>query len=419
MALLILSLIIAATLIIFLLQPGPRYKLAKIPSQSLDSAEFAHLLEAMVDAKLRQDNSIEVLPNGENYYPAELEAIRAAQKNISLEAYIFHKGEVSKQFVDALAERARAGVEVHLTIDALGSFALSKKYFQPLIEAGGRVEWYHPLRWDTWPRINNRTHRELLIVDGTVGFIGGAGIADYWLKSIKGKARWRDTVFRVRGEAVHNLQSTFIENWLNSSGEILSGEEYFPASESHGQAKGLVVNGTPTMGGSTRSRILFQVLLGSAKKSIHITTPYFLPDRSVTDELLRAIQERHVEVKIITPGRKSDHAMTRSSSRALYGKLLKAGARIAEYQPGMLHQKVLIADGVWSVVGSTNFDNRSFGLNDEVNLAAMDTTLAQELIDLFDHDWQASHEVNYQEWKHRSVWERSIETMGWVLQRQQ
>jgi cardiolipin synthase len=160
-------------------------------------------------------------------------------------------------------------------------------------------------------------------------------------------------------------------------------------------------------------------LLGSAKKSIHITTPYFLPDRSVTDELLRAIQERHVEVKIITPGRKSDHAMTRSSSRALYGKLLKAGARIAEYQPGMLHQKVLIADGVWSVVGSTNFDNRSFGLNDEVNLAAMDTTLAQELIDLFDHDWQASHEVNYQEWKHRSVWERSIETMGWVLQRQQ
>jgi cardiolipin synthase len=176
MALLILSLIIAATLIIFLLQPGPRYKLAKIPSQPLDSDEFAHLLETMVDAKLRQENSIEVLPNGENYYPAELEAIRSAQRNINMEAYIFQKGEVSQQFVDALAERARAGVAVHLTIDWLGSLAASKKYFQPLLAAGGKVEWYHPLRWDTWPRINNRTHRELLIVDGTVGFIGGAGI---------------------------------------------------------------------------------------------------------------------------------------------------------------------------------------------------------------------------------------------------
>jgi cardiolipin synthase len=318
-----------------------------------------------------------------------------------------------------MTERARAGVKVRMTIDAMGSLSMSKQYFQSLTDAGGRVEWYHPFRWYSWPRINNRTHREILIVDGKVGFVGGAGIADHWFKAEKNNPRWRDTMFRIRGEAVQGLQATFIENWLNSSGELLSGMEYFPQAENRGPVKALVVNSMPSMGGSTRARILFQTLLASAKKSIYITTPYFLPDKSAMAEMLRAMKERNVEIKIITPGRRSDHGMTRSSSRGLYGDLLQAGAQIAEYQPAMIHQKILVVDGVWSVVGSTNFDNRSFGLNDEVNVAARDTALAQELIRLFEEDWQKSHAISYEEWKHRPVWERFVEMFGWILQRQQ
>ena len=419
MAAIILAIIVAATILILLFQPGLRYKLSNIPEQPLESGEYARLLEVLADAKLQQNSSIDVIANGEHFYPAELEAIRSAQKNINMEIYIFERGELTKQYVDALTERACAGVKVRLTIDAMGSFSMSKQYFQSLTEAGGHVEWYHPIRWYSWPRINNRTHREILVVDGKVAFVGGAGIADHWFKSEKNKPRWRDTMFRVRGEAVAGLQSTFVENWLNSSGELLSGMEYFPQPENHGSVEALVVNSMPSMGGSTRARILFQTLLASAKKSIYITTPYFLPDRSAMGEMLRAMKERNVEIRIITPGRRSDHGMTRSSSRGLYGELLKAGAKIAEYQPAMIHQKMLVIDGVWSVVGSTNFDNRSFGLNDEVNVAARDVALAKELIRLFEEDWQKSHTISYEEWKRRPVWERFVETFGWVLQRQQ
>ncbi|HEX7958890.1 MAG TPA: phospholipase D-like domain-containing protein [Terriglobales bacterium] len=419
MAAVILAVIIAATILILLFQPGLRYKLSNIPEPPLASDEYAQLLESLADAKLQKNSSIDVIPNGEHFYPAELEAIRSAQKNINMEAYIFERGELTKQFVDAMTERAHAGVKVRLTIDAMGSFSMSKQYFQSLTDAGGHVEWYHPVRWYSLPRINNRTHREILIVDGRVAFVGGAGIADHWLKTEKDKPRWRDTMFRVRGEAVQGLQATFIENWLNSSGELLSGMEYFPQPENQGPVKALVVNSMPSMGGSTRARILFQTLLASAKKSIYITTPYFLPDKSAIGEMVRAMKERNVEIRIITPGRRSDHGMTRSSSRGLYGELLQAGAKIAEYQPAMIHQKMLVVDGVWSVVGSTNFDNRSFGLNDEVNVAARDTTLAQELIRLFEEDWQKSHAVGYQEWQHRPVWERFVEMFGWILQRQQ
>lgn len=406
-------------LFLALFEPGLDYRIRTPVSAALDSDTFLRMLEALTDAKLNRGCRVEPLPNGELYYETELEAIRNARHHINLEAYIFQKGRVAARFLEALTDRARAGVRVNLTLDAVGSFASWDSYFRELRAAGGRVQWYHPLRWPTVARFNNRTHRELIIIDGRTGFIGGAGVADHWLYGQKGERRWRDSMFRVEGEAVLSLQATFAENWLEASGEILAGDGYFPPSEASGETLALVVNSSPSMGRSTRARMLFQTLLASAQKSILITTPYFLPDRSAREEMVRAIRERQVDVQIITPGQHADHLLTRRSSRRLYGDLLRAGARIFEYKPAMIHAKTMVVDGVWSVVGSTNFDNRSFGLNDEVNLASFDAELAARISEDFRRDQSESKEISYEEWQRRPLTERLYEQLGRLLERQQ
>lgn len=412
-------LFLALMLFLALFEPGLPYTFAQRPSEPLDSQAFLRMLGALVDAEVHPRTEIEVLTNGETYFEAELAAIREARHSVNLEAYIFRKGELTRRFVDALSERARAGVEVNLVLDTVGSFTTTKAYFEPLLAAGGRVCWYHPIRWYTLPRINNRTHRELIVIDGRLGFIGGSGFADQWLFSRGRRKRWRDTMFRVEGMAVRGLQATFAENWVESSGEILAGAAYFPDCKARGSADALVVNSSPTTGLSTRARMLFQTLLASARKNVYVTTPYFLPDRSLREELIRAIRQRGVGVHIITPGRYSDQMLTRRSSRRLYGVLLQAGAQIFEYQPAMIHTKSLIVDGLWSVVGSTNFDNRSFGLNDEVNLAVRDEGLAQRLLEDFSRDRAESRAVSYRDWQRRPLLERGQEWLGWLLERQQ
>ena len=406
-------------LFLALFEPGLPYTITRASSVAIDSEEFLRIIEALSDAQVHPRTLVEVLTNGEVYYEAELDAISKARSNINIEAYIFQKGVIASRFVKALAERARAGVQVNIVLDAIGSFATWNSYFKELLEAGGRVCWYHPLKWYTLPRINNRTHRELFIIDGEVGFIGGAGVADHWLVSKPDRPRWRDTMFRVEGGAVARLQATFAENWLEASGEILIGKDYFPFCEAAGTASALIVDSSPTAGMSTRARMLYQTLLASAQESILITTPYFLPDRSARREMVRAIRERGVTVKIITPGKNNDHLLTRRSSRRLYGDLLRAGAEIYEYEPAMLHVKSMIVDHLWSVVGSTNFDNRSFGLNDEVNLAASDPHLAERLEQDFRQDVAASRAVSYDEWRRRSIFERAHEWLGSILERQQ
>jgi cardiolipin synthase A/B len=406
-------------LFLALFEPSLPYKITHASSVSINSEEFLRIIGALTDAQVHPRTRVEVLTNGELFYEAELDAISKARNSINIEAYIFQKGVVARRFVNALTERAQAGVQVNIVLDAIGSFATWNSYFKELRDAGGRVFWYHPFKWYTLPRINNRTHRELFIIDGKIGFIGGAGVADHWLISKPDRPRWRDTMFRVEGGGVSGLQATFAENWLEASGELLIGKEYFPFCEADGTASALVVDSSPTAGMSTRARMLYQTLLASAQESIYITTPYFLPDRSARQEMVRAIRERGVEVKIITPGKKSDHLLTRRSSRRLYGELLRAGAEIYEYEPAMLHAKTMIVDRVWSVVGSTNFDNRSFGLNDEINLAAFDRQLAKRLEQDFRQDVAASCAVSYDEWRRRSVFERAHEWLGWILERQQ
>ncbi|OLD16082.1 MAG: cardiolipin synthase B [Acidobacteria bacterium] len=409
----------AVLIIVALFDPGLRYRVSASPSESNDSDDFLHMLEALVDAKVNQTTRLTVLTNGPTFYEAELEAIRGAERSVNLEAYIFQKGEIGQRFVTALTERSQAGVTVNVVLDGVGSAGVGKNFFSDLKKAGGNVVWYNGMKWNKLPHFNNRTHRELLVVDGRTAFIGGAGVADHWFKDKSKHPRWRDTMVKVEGDAVPHLQATFAENWLESCGEVLFGPDHFVRQECERQGDVLIVNSTPSGGGATRARMLFQVLLASATKTIHITTPYFLPDRSVIDELVRAVRERNVEVVVLVPGKRSDHMLTRSSSRHAYGKLLKAGASIHEYEPSMIHAKILLIDSIWGVVGSTNFDNRSFGINDEVNLAARDPDFTQRLQQDFAKDLACSRKVTYQEWKRRPVLERAPELLGWVLERQQ
>jgi cardiolipin synthase A/B len=418
----VLSLVVIAwqgfLLLMSLFAPTMRYEVECFESPAIDSERFLRTLEALIDAQVNHGSSLTVLTNGEQFYRAELEAIGKATRSINMEAYIFQRGQVAERFLHALVERARAGVKVNLVLDGIGSFSSTRRYFRELVQAGGKVEFYHPFSWRSVAAVNNRTHRELLIVDGQVGFIGGAGVADHWLTGIKGRRPWRDTVIQVQGDIISNLQATFAENWLESCGEVIFGEEYFPPLRKVGNAKAMVVNSAPSAGGSTRARILFQSLVSAAAVSIRIASPYFLPDSSMLKELVRAAR-RGVDIKVIVPGRKSDHGLTRSSSRRLYGKLLQAGVRIYEYEPAMIHAKVLIIDELWSVTGSTNFDNRSFGLNDEVNLAACDGSVAAQLSKDFLADIAASREITFADWKRRPLPERLHEAIGWALQRQQ
>jgi cardiolipin synthase len=402
-----------------LIGPMPRYRMMnanEIPPN--DSDRFLEVVEALADAGLNRTGDLTVLTNGPLFYPAELEAIRGATRSVNLEAYIFDKGKIAGQYLEALTDRAKAGVNVNLVLDAFGSANIGKSFFRPLLDAGGKVSWYNGPQWYSLMHLDNRTHRELMVVDGKIGFIGGAGIGDQWYSGTNGQPRWRDSAVRIFGEAVYNLQATFAENWLAASGELLMGDEYFPHIHNEHGLISMVVNSTPTVGGSTRARILFQLLLASAKRSISITTPYFLPDRGLMEELCRAV-ERGLRVRILVPGRKSDHMVTRSTSRAGYGRLLKAGAEVYEYQAAMIHAKVLCVDDLWVVVGSTNFDNRSFGINDEVNLAIRDHAVAARFENDTALDLEQSRRVSLEEWRHRPLTERATELMGLVFERQQ
>jgi cardiolipin synthase A/B len=419
----VVSLLAIAAMAILILgglfAPGLRYSLIEPPAGPVDAPAFANELESLVDSKLTHDNSLEVIPNGENFYRAEIEAMRQAQHSINIEAYIFHKGRITRQVVEVLTERAKAGVHVNLVIDSVGSFSTRGAFFNSLKQAGGNVNFYHRLRLHNWFRANNRTHREISVVDGSVAFVGGAGFADWWAFSKKDEPRWRDTMIRVQGGAVRGLQGTFIENWLEASGQILDGPDYFPhLTAGAGKVTALVITSSPSTGGSTRSRILFQTLLAAARKSIYITTPYFLPDESMRAEMVRA-RERGVVVNILVPGKKNDHALTYSSGRRAYGDLLKAGAHIHEYQPAMIHAKIAVIDGVWSVLGSANIDNRSFGINDEVNLAVLDRQVAATLTANFDDDVAHAARIDLEAWERRSIWERMFEWVGWIVERQQ
>jgi cardiolipin synthase len=396
---------------------GLRYDVKEAPDTPIDSPEFAALVAFLTEAKLLHGNKFDVLTDGPCFYEAELNAIASARSTVNLEAYIFHRGDIAKRYVEALVERARAGVQVRVTLDYIGSLSTPQSYLQKLLDAGGQVQWYHPLRIRYIPEFNNRTHRELLIVDGSVAFLGGAGIADWWIRDGVKAKRWRDMMVRVDGPSAAALQAVFAQNWLRVSGEILTGKDYFAESRDGQGAPTLVVGSTPAAG-STQARILYQLLITSARKCIYISTPYFLPSGSARRAIIQAARERNVEVKVITPGDNSDQRLTRASSRNLYGSLLKHGVKIYEYLPSMNHTKALMVDDLWTVAGSTNFDYRSFSINDEVNLAVMDAALARRVGQDFERDLSQSKEITYTEWRRKSRF-RIADRLLSLLERQE
>lgn len=387
--------------------PNLPYGMPQPPNDPLDSDEFVRFLCITTGAAEQPHTRIEVLRNGEEFYPAELDLIKGAASTVNLLFYEFAKGTVADEFLKVLTERCLNGVKVKLVVDAIGSFDTKNSYFEALRTAGGQMKWYHALGWDTWTHMDNRSHRKLLIVDGKVAFIGGAGIADRWICDGPWGPAWRDTMLRVDGSAVGALLSVFSENWAECSGDILSGPEQFPLLDNPGNGRSLVINSTPH-GGSTRARVLFQTLLDCARHTIRITSPYFLPDRSARRALIRAMHRRNVHVQILTAGPRSDHPAITKLSEAIGLELLEAGAEIYEYQPAMIHAKLMTIDGMWSIAGSTNFDHRSFALNDEVNIATLDRSLAERLDNDFANDLKNSVRQNNDRATDRSMTEMLV-----------
>jgi cardiolipin synthase A/B len=377
---------------------------------------FLQTMHALTGAPLSPDNQAEILRNGVQIFPSMLAAIRAARKTINLEFYIYWDGMIGRQFAEALAERARAGVAVKVVLDAVGSGPMSQALIDFMERNGIDLEWYHPIRWYTLSRVNHRTHRKLLVVDGEIGFSGGVGIADEWLGDADSKDHWRDTVARVEGPVVSQMQFAFMDNWVKSRGELLTGLDYFPQLEPRGRHMTQVIKSSPSEGSST-VKLMYIVSIVSAVRSIYINSAYFLPDRDTIRALEGAVR-RGVDVRVIVPGEHVDVPIARHASRLHYDTLLRRGIRIFEYQPTMMHAKTAVFDGVWATIGSSNFDDRSFRLNDEVNVNVYDEALAAEMEKMFFEDLAQSEEITLRKWFHRSWFDRVKEKIAGRLKPQ-
>jgi cardiolipin synthase len=373
-------------------------------------AQFRRAMGALLGPPIVEGNKTEVLLNGDAIFSAMLKAIRGARRTITFETYIYWSETIGREFADALSERARAGVRVHVLLDWVGSSKMEERYLQEMQDAGVEVVRYHKPHWYNLQRLNNRTHRKILVVDGQIGFTGGVGIADKWRGDAQDAEHWRDTHFRVEGPVVAQMQSVFMDNWVKATGKVLHGEAYFPELKPRGQHAGQMFSSSPT-GGSESMHLMYLLAVTAATHSIHLSSSYFVPDDLALGALVAAAK-RGVKVKIITPGGEIDTEVVRRASRARWGPLLEAGVQIAEYQATMFHCKVLVVDELLVSVGSTNFDNRSFRLNDEANLNIFDPAFARQQIDVFERDLQRATPITLQAWQQRPWLEKTTEQVA-------
>ena len=377
---------------------------------------FLQTMHALTGSPMQPGNKIEVLLNGVQIFPSMLAAIRDAKKTINMESYIYWDGNVGRQFAEALAERSRAGVEVKVILDAIGCQAMSDDLTGFMRQNGIDIEIYHPIRWYTLSRANHRTHRKLLIIDGRIGFTGGVGIADEWLGNADAPNHWRETQVRVEGPVVTQMQFAFMDNWVKSRGEILTGLDYFPAVPPTGEQLTQVIKSSPSEGSST-VKLLYTISIVSAVKSIYITNAYFIPDWDTIRALEGAVR-RGVDVKVIVPGDFTDVPIVRQASRWHYERLLKRGIKIYEYQGTMIHAKTMVVDGIWTTIGSSNFDDRSFRLNDEVNVNIYDEGVGAQMERIFADDLARSREITPGMWAKRSWLSKVKESVAGLLKPQ-
>lgn len=380
---------------------------------SIEDPQFAHVMGVLLGPPMVGGNRYQALINGDQIFPSMLAAIRGARETIDFETYIYWSEAIGRAFADALTERARAGVKVNVLLDWVGSAKMDEAYIDEMKAAGVEVLKYHPPHWAHLGRLNNRTHRKLLVVDGKVGFTGGVGIAAQWTGNGQDPDHWRDTHFKVEGPVVAQMQSVFMDNWIKATGKVLHGAEYFPKLEPVGDGWAQMFSSSPT-GGSESMELMYLMSITAAKRSIRLSSAYFVPNDLAVQALVDALK-RGVKVQIITPGEHTDAETVQSASKATWGRLLAAGAEIYEYQPTMYHCKVMIVDELLVSTGSTNFDNRSFRLNDEANLNIYDSGFAKEQVAVFEADLARSRRVTLAQWQNRPLTERFSERAATLI----
>lgn len=372
--------------------------------------DFARLVEALTGAPVRRGNRVKVLRNGDETFVEMLDAIRAAERSVDLSSYIYWPGKVTERFTDALTDRARTGVEVNVVLDGYGSAKLDRDHVHRLEAEGVRVSFIRPPRLYTLDKLNNRMHRRLLIVDGTVGFAGGVGIADVWDGNAQDPDHWRETHVRIEGPAVRDVLGAFLENWTTATQGILR-RSHLPALPEHDGGVDVQVTRSSASGGGTAAARLFYSAIAGARERLWVTTAYFTPGQAFVD-VLAAAARRGVDVRILVNGHRVDKEIVRRTGQLRYDALLDAGVRIFEYQRTMLHAKVMIVDGGWANIGSSNFDHRSFGLDDEINVAFYDAGLVTDLEKDFLDDLDASEEIDLERWRTRPLRRRLAERAG-------
>lgn len=380
---------------------------------SIEDPQFSRSVSALLGPAFLDGNEIKVLTNGDKIFPEMLKAIRSAKHTITFETFIYWAGSIGEEFANALIERSRAGVKVHLLLDWLGSVKMEQNQLDKMIEAGVEIQRYHKPHWSHLTRLNNRTHRKLLIIDGELGFTGGVGIADQWRGDAKNPNEWRDTHFQVSGPVVGQMQAVFMDNWIKSRGKVLHDDKYFPLLKKTGSLPAQMFSSSPSGGGDSMV-LMYLMAITAAQQSIDLSSAYFVPDELSTKALIAAAK-RGVKIRIITPGKHIDTELVRKASRSGWGDMLKAKIKIAEYAPTMYHCKVLIVDNIMVSVGSTNFDNRSFRLNDEANLNILDKNFALEQTQIFESDWAKSQSITYEQWLKRPFREKILEKASSIL----
>jgi cardiolipin synthase A/B len=385
---------------------------------SVEDERFLRACEALTGAPISRGNDVELLINGDQIFPVFLDTIASAERSLSLMTYVYWRGEIAHRIADALCERARAGVEVNVVLDAVGAVKMEGRLVEDMEECGVRVVRFRPPKPYAVRRLANRTHRKIVVADGRVGLIGGVGIAEEWEGDAQDPDHWRDTHVCVRGPVVAGLHGAFAESWLEATGEVLVGEEYLPDIEELPEGDGAMQLIRSAAGvGDTNAEALYYLAVAAARERIDLTAAYFAPRPAFVKALAEAA-ERGVEVRILVPGPHIDKEIVRVAGRLSYDELLDAGVRLFEYQPTMLHAKTLVVDGAWSSVGSVNFDNRSFQLHDEATLCIQSERFADELCEQFERDLEASEEIRPERWRDRPRRQRAQEHLTQLARRE-
>ena len=380
------------------------------PDYGVDSPQFRRSLEVLGTEMVPQNKAI-LLENGAEFFPAMLDAIRAAHASVNMEMFIFNKGQIATEFAQVLAAKAQEGVEVRLLLDDWGSHP--KELEDVMTKAGVKLKWYKPVRIYSIYKVGNRTHRKILTIDGHIGFTGGVGIDDRWMGAARNPKEWRDTMVQVEGPVVAQLQSIFTEDWVHTTGEVLHGEKQFPPTPAAGELLAQAISASRS-DASSMAKLLYYMAIQAARKSILIENAYFVPDAQIRRGLVHAV-ERGVDVRVLVPGPHIDIPIVRMASRHHYGELLDGGVKIYEYQPTMMHNKVMVVDGIWSSIGSINFVNRSMKKNGEANISVYDRGFAALVEKMIEEDLAQCERFTKEKWRKRGLLARFGETFFWLF----